>query len=132
MGGPGGIKFEADMTAQAAMKEVARFSKALGGLQKKYDDLAKSSKKGTTDKLKLDKKHIELDKQRKRVLEQIMTPQERYNRKMKELSTLLGHNKLSQDQYWRSVRQTQAELKRAGTEGGRDRRGPGVWARGAG
>lgn len=117
MPGPGDIKFGADMEASAALKEVRRLSKEMGKLQKSFDKLAKAGKKGTTEKLALDKKQIELDKQRKRVLEQIMTPQEKYNRKMKELSTLLGRNKLSQDQYWRAVRKTQVELKRAEVTG---------------
>lgn len=115
--GAGEVKFTADMEGAAALKEVQRLSKELGKLEKSFDKLAKSSKKGTTEKIKLDKQAMELDRQRKRVLEQIITPQEKFNKKMKELNVLVGRGKLTQDQYSRAVRQTQGELKKAEVSG---------------
>ncbi len=123
--GAGEVKFTADMEGAAALKEVQRLSKELGKLEKSFDKLAKSSKKGTTEKIKLDKQAMELDRQRKRVLEQIITPQEKYNKKVKELNVLLRTGRLTQDQYSRAVRKTRDDLK------GADRAGQSAFGTGA-
>lgn len=52
-----------------------------------------------------------------RVLNEIQTPQERYNSRIKELDTLLQHGKLSQDQYGLAVRRARDQMDAAGQAG---------------
>ncbi|MCK4603019.1 MAG: hypothetical protein KAU28_11165, partial [Phycisphaerae bacterium] len=65
---------------------------------------------GVTAK-KVGKDESDLGKMRQRVLQQIMTPQDRYNQKVKELDRLLKAGKLTQQQYNTAVGQAKQKLQ---------------------
>jgi hypothetical protein len=101
-----------DITANAQAYEQAL--QRLGQLQDQFEQKLRGV--GQTSQ-RVGREERELNRARAQVLQQIMTPQERYNQKIAELDRLLGRNKLSQDQYNRAVSQAKGELDKAGESG---------------
>ena len=87
----------------------------------------KDMEKGVTDVQRAQKKAAEearqLERAAKRVVEQNMTPLERFNRKNEELGTLLKKNKISQETYNRAVGRARREYRDA-ENAGKDAFGP--------
>jgi hypothetical protein len=103
---------QVDITANAQAYEQAL--QRLGQLQSQFEQKLRGV--GETSK-KVSREERELNRARLRVLQQIMTPQEKYNQKVGELDRLLKSNKLSQDQYNRAVGQAKQHLDEVGQSG---------------
>ena len=86
----------------------------LGQLQSQFEQKLRGV--GNTSK-QVGREERELNRARLRVLQQIMTPQERYNQKVGELDRLLKTNKLSQDQYNRAVGHAKTQMDGAAQSG---------------
>lgn len=91
---------------QASLLTEQQYSEAV---RQQREELLRAS--GRLNERKL--KEQELASLQQRVLQSIMTPQERYNRKLAELDRLRKANRLNEAQYAAAVRQTQNELRGA-------------------
>jgi len=98
----------------ASLQKVTAGQKQVAG---GFDKIAAASKKA-------DAQERQLARSAARTLREIQTPQERYNAKIKELTTLRQASKLSEEQYGRAVAQAKAQMVAAGqaTEAARRRK----------
>lgn len=98
-----------DIKANATLYEQAL--QRLSQLQDQFEGKLRGV--GETSK-KISREERELNRARAQILQQLMTPQDRYNEKVGQLDRLLKANKLSQDQYTQAVRQAKTEMDGAG------------------
>ncbi|NLE58092.1 MAG: hypothetical protein GX616_07020, partial [Planctomycetes bacterium] len=105
-----GVTVNITANAQAYEQALQR----LGQLQSQFEQKLRGV--GETSK-KVGREERELNRARLRVLQQVMTPQEKYNQKVGELDRLLKANKLSQDQYNRAVGQAKTQMDGAAQSG---------------
>ena len=100
------LEMKAKITDLAAKQ--ARANALADGYKQKLQDLGVTAKKTGKDQ-------SDLGRLQQRVLQQIMTPQDRYNQKVKELDRLLRAGKLTQQQYGTAVDQARQKMNAAGT-----------------
>ncbi len=91
----------------AALAEAARgLAKVEGGASKVAEETRKAARE-----------EAELGRQAKQVLQDIATPQDRYNAQLERLNNLLAHNKLTDGQYASAVDKVKKEYEKAGASG---------------
>ncbi len=105
-------KITVEMTADEA-KVLRAFQKATEAAKKFTGGLGETARKAK----EAAEKEKELGRAAKQVLAEIRTPQERYNRQLEKLKTLLQAGKINQNQYGRAAKLAGDKLREAGRAG---------------